>query len=104
MSDPFAPVVEIMGRHGVRCTAEEFHSAVNITFHKLESEQYDELHHDMWESLPRQVSLLAEDCLRGGMPESIRMLDIGCGTGLATDSLLKSPLGGRIAEIDLLDT
>jgi len=32
------------------------------------------------------------------------MLDIGCGTGLATDSLLRSALGPRVTEIDLLDT
>jgi SAM-dependent methyltransferase len=104
MNDPFAPVVEIMRRHGTRCSAEEFHSAVNINFHRFESEQYDELHRDMWESLPQQVALLADDCLRGEMPASIKMLDIGCGTGLATDSLLKSPLGPRITEVDLLDT
>jgi 2-polyprenyl-3-methyl-5-hydroxy-6-metoxy-1,4-benzoquinol methylase len=104
MSDPLAPVVEIMRRHGARCTVEEFHSAVNVTFHRFESERYDELHQDMWESLPQQIGLLADDCLRGEVPVSIRMLDIGCGTGLATDSLLRSALGPRVTEIDLLDT
>jgi SAM-dependent methyltransferase len=104
MNDPLAPVVEIMRRHGVRCSAEEFHSAVNVTFHRFESEKYDELHRDMWESLPQQIALLVEDCLRGDAAASIRMLDIGCGTGLATDALLRSPLGPRVAEVDLLDT
>lgn len=32
------------------------------------------------------------------------MLDIGCGTGLATDLLLRSALGARVAEVDLVDT
>lgn len=102
--DPLAPVEEILKRHGARCTPQEFHAAVNVTFHGFESELYDELHRDMWQSLPAQVNLLAEDCLRAGPPERIRMLDIGCGTGLATDCLLKSPLGQRVESVDLLDT
>ena len=103
-ADPWAPVAEICSRHGVRCSTAEFHAAVNVAFHRFESEHYDELHQDMWRSLPKQVQLLAEDCLEAGAPERIRMLDIGCGTGLATDSLLKSPLGARVESVDLLDT
>jgi 2-polyprenyl-3-methyl-5-hydroxy-6-metoxy-1,4-benzoquinol methylase len=104
MNDPLAVFQEIMRRRGARCSPEEFHAAVNLTFHRFESEHYDEFHRDMWDSLPRQVALLAQDCLRAGAPERIRMLDIGCGTGLATDLVLRSELGPRIAEVDLLDT
>lgn len=104
MNDPLTPIKEIMRRHGVQSTPEEFHAAVNVTFHRFESEVYDEGHRDMWESLPRQVELLASSCLKDGVPERIRMLDIGCGTGLATDCLLRSALGPRIQQIDLLDT
>ena len=104
MKNPLAPLAEIMRRHGARCSAAEFHAAVNVTFHGFESEIYDELHRDMWESLPREIALLAADCVGRGAPERIQMLDIGCGTGLATDLLLRSPLGPRIAEVDLLDT
>jgi SAM-dependent methyltransferase len=104
MDDPLAPFAAIMRRHGVRSTAAEFHAAVNVSFHRFESEVYDQLHRDMWESLPQQIALLAEDCLRGEMPDRLHVLDIGCGTGLATDSLLRSALGPRIAAVDLLDT
>jgi len=104
IADPWAPVAEICSRHDVKCSVVEFHAAVNVAFHRFESEHYDELHQDMWRSLPKQIHLLAEDCLEAGAPERIHMLDIGCGTGLATDSLLKSPLGERIENIDLLDT
>jgi 2-polyprenyl-3-methyl-5-hydroxy-6-metoxy-1,4-benzoquinol methylase len=104
MSNPLAHLDEIMRRRGVRCTAEEFQAAVNVTFHRFESEHYDQLHQDMWQSLPAQIALLAGDCLQHGAPESIRMLDIGCGTGLATQSLLQSPLGPRVSEVDLLDS
>jgi SAM-dependent methyltransferase len=37
------------------------------------------------------------------MPADLRMLDIGCGTGLASDSLLKAAVGSRVRAIDLLD-
>src|SRR5271155_4378126 len=105
MNDPLAPVEEIMRRHNVTAlTPSEFHAAVNVCFHRFESEIYDEGHRDMWETIPGQVALLAADCLRQNVPEQIRMLDVGCGTGLATDSVMRSPLAPRIKEIDLLDT
>jgi SAM-dependent methyltransferase len=104
VSDPLAPVAEVCERHGVKCSAAEFHAAVNVAFHHFESQEYDDLHRDMWRSLPAQINLLAEDCLRAGVPENVRVLDIGCGTGLAIDGLLKSPLAPRIESVDLLDT
>jgi len=97
-------VDEILRRRGGHCSAAEFQAAVNVTFHHFESEHYDDLHQDMWRSLPAQVDLLARDCLQSGAPERIRMLDIGCGTGLATDCLLRTALGPRVESVDLLDT
>jgi len=97
---------EIMQRHGVKGSIEDFHKAVNITFHKYESEIYDQGHKDMWESLPRQFALLIQDWLdcSPDPPEHIDVLDVGCGTGLATHLLLNSPIGLRIRSIALLDT
>jgi SAM-dependent methyltransferase len=84
---------------------EEFYSFLNLTFHEFESESYDDVHVYMWESLPPQFNLLIEDCLRSypDMPGELRLLDIGCGTGLASDSLFKTAIGSRIRAIDLLD-
>jgi SAM-dependent methyltransferase len=106
ISDPLAPVAAIMRQSGAGCSAEEFHAAVSVTFHQFESETYDEGQRDMWESLPLQFNLLVDDSLRScpDFVQSISVLDVGCGTGLASDCLLRSPLGGRIREIDLLDT
>jgi SAM-dependent methyltransferase len=95
-----------MDRHGVRCGLKEFHQSVNVLFHDFESEIYDRVHQDMWESLPRQFELLVGDWLRcdPDAPWEIRLLDIGCDTGLASDCLLKTAIGDRIKAIDLLDT
>jgi 2-polyprenyl-3-methyl-5-hydroxy-6-metoxy-1,4-benzoquinol methylase len=100
------PIAEIMHRHGARCTAEEFHAAVNVTFHEFESEVYDQEHGDMWSSLPRQFGLLADDYFSRYPDASrqFRLLDIGCGTGLATDCILGTQFQGRISHITLLDT
>ena len=91
----FPQIIEIMQKHGVKGSAEQFQSVVNVTFHKYESEVYDELHRDMWDSLPKQFQLLAADCLLKHplLPDSLHALDIGCGTGLASDCLLKTDLG-----------
>ena len=96
----------IMERHGAQCGVEEFHSFLNVTFHEFESACYDEAHADMWESLPAQFDLLLEDCLGQcpEVPERMGVLDIGCGTGLATACLLRTAIGRRIASVDLLDT
>ena len=101
-----ARLTEIMQRCNVRCTPEEFHNAVNVTFHEHESEEYDQGHRSMWECLPRQFSLLVGDWLESAPPppQEIHLLDIGCGTGLASYSLRKSPIGDRIRSVTLLDT
>ena len=105
-AEVFEAIAQIMERHAARSSPEEFHAAVNVAFHENESEIYDQEHADMWRSLPEQFRLLADDAKRlfpnnsGGL----HLLDIGCGTGLATDCLLKTELGERIELVDLLDT
>ena len=99
----------IMENHGVKVGMEAFHSAVNVAFHEFEAEVYDAVHEDMWQSAPQQIHLLVSDCLQATepirpLPQKIRVLDIGCGTGLATDALLKSNIGERIVSIALLDS
>ena len=99
-------IAPIMNRHGVKCTAEEFHAAVNVTFHEFESEVYDQEHSDMWASLPRQFGLLVDDYFQTYPVPSgeFRLLDIGCGTGLATQCILGTHFQGKISSITLLDT
>ncbi len=103
--EALTPVRKIMDRHGVHCSLEEFHEAVNVTFHNFEAAVYDQEHSDMWQSLPQEFNRLADDCGEAAKGhEELHLLDIGCGTGLATDCLLKTPLGRKIKSVDLLDT
>jgi ubiquinone/menaquinone biosynthesis C-methylase UbiE len=103
--DALAPIKKIMERHAACCSPETFHTAVNVTFHNFESEVYDQEHSDMWDSLPREFDRLANDCAEAaGVHDELNLLDIGCGTGLGTDFLLKSGIGTKIKSIDLVDT
>jgi SAM-dependent methyltransferase len=98
-------IANAMQRCGAVCAPDVFHHAVNVIRHEFESEVYDEIHSDMWASLPSQFDLIVRDCIEAGVaPQELSLLDIGCGTGLATDSILKSLIGPRIRHIDLLDT
>src|SRR5215469_13633322 len=105
VNDTLGFLPAVMARCGAQGSPEHFHAAVNVAFHEEESEVYDQIHKDMWTSLPPLFTLFAEDFLRAGaVPPELSMLDIGCGTGLASTSILQSPLGGRVGSIDLLDT
>lgn len=86
----------------------DFHRAINVAFHASESRVYDHMHQCMWDSLPRQYDLVAGDCLAydpslGARP-GLRLLDIGCGTGLSAQLLLDSPLGACVSHVTLVDT
>jgi len=104
--EPQLIISNIMKSHGAGCSVGEFQAAVNLYFHEFESEIYDQKHASMWDSLPRQFSLLVDDWLAADPepPRKIRLLDIGCGTGLAPDLMMKTAAGPWIRTVDLLDT
>lgn len=101
---PLNVLSPLISRYGVTCSLEEFQEAVNIVFHDMESSLYDEVHTDMWESLPSQFQLLANDIASANPATELRLLDIGSGTGLSTAQLLETTLGSRIKSVHLLDT
>jgi 2-polyprenyl-3-methyl-5-hydroxy-6-metoxy-1,4-benzoquinol methylase len=105
MDNPWAAILPIFERHGTSASVKEFHRQVNLHFHAVESRVYDKVHREMWDSLPPQFQLLAQDVLAIDPPtRNLRLLDIGCGTGLSTDLLLKTPLGKLVMDVCLLDT
>jgi 2-polyprenyl-3-methyl-5-hydroxy-6-metoxy-1,4-benzoquinol methylase len=98
-------LLPLMQARGVSLDAREFHRTVNLVFHGFESEVYDSIHIDMKRSLPRVFNALAQDWLSTGtVPQGLRVLDIGCGTGLSSELLMRTCLAARIEHIDMLDT
>ena len=85
--------------------AKQFQDIVNVVFHDYESKHYDNIHEEMWKSLPQQFDLLINDIWPlVSDSKTLKLLDVGCGTGLATEFLLGTPMNQKIADIHLLDT
>jgi 2-polyprenyl-3-methyl-5-hydroxy-6-metoxy-1,4-benzoquinol methylase len=105
MGSPWEAIIPILEQHGTSASVEEFHRQVNIHFHAMESRVYDKVHREMWDSLPLQFQLLSQDVLVLDSPaRNLRVLDVGCGTGLSADLLLKTTLGKLVTEVILVDT
>lgn len=80
-----------------------FHKSVNVVFHDIEAKYYDQLHAEMWDSLqPIYDNFINELSLSNLC--SLKILDIGCGTGLSTQMLLNTPIKESVVEATLLDT
>lgn len=104
--DALTSLMPLAERLGVRCDLATFHNAVNLAFHAAESKVYDEAHSCMWKSLPAQFKLLATECDRVDAlaHKHLRLLDVGCGTGLSAELLLRTPIGKNIQHVSLVDT
>jgi ubiquinone/menaquinone biosynthesis C-methylase UbiE len=101
----YRSLMPLIEKKSLICDPQEFQSRVNIIFHDFESASYDDLHDEMWKSLPYQYDLIINDISDNFKPgNNLSLLDIGCGTGLATDMLLKTTFGKSISKISLLDT
>ena len=96
----------LVKKKGMINSVQEFHNIINVLFHDIEAKYYDVLHESMWQSLPVVVKIFMDVILKNELLQldGIKMLDIGCGTGLCTDLVLKTVLGSYIKHVDLLDT
>lgn len=100
--DSLLPLIK---KSGSTLDPETFHRTVNVVFHDIEAGHYDALHAQMWESLGQQVNLLVTDLLKSHtVGDNLKLLDIGCGTGLSSQLLLESPIGKKITHVTLADT
>lgn len=98
-------LIPLIQAKGIEKDPQIFHQYINIVFHNHEARRYDQIHKEMWESLPLQYELLINDLNKSHRQfNGLRLLDIGCGTGLSSELLLRTSLGASINEITLLDT
>jgi ubiquinone/menaquinone biosynthesis C-methylase UbiE len=99
-------LIPLMKNKGCSFSPEKFQERVNVIFHNHEAAFYDEMHDDMKYSLQEQVNLLVSDVMKKILfsEKKLRVLDIGCGTGLSSEFLLNSKLGPFIEHVTLLDT
>jgi SAM-dependent methyltransferase len=104
-ADPWEPLMPVMAAHGVTLEPTEFFGAVSRAFHGCGAQSYDTLHRHMWQSLPEQFQHLVSDLLQQYPPPSHRMsaLDIGCGTGMSAELLLRTRMGAFVRQVDLVD-
>lgn len=79
---------------------------MNLTFHRHESTAYDRIHQEMWADLFNEFTRVTDAVVPHlpAAPRSLHLLDIGCGTGLAAEMLLRSALGPLVSRVTLLDT
>jgi SAM-dependent methyltransferase len=103
--DPWLPLMPLMAAHGVTLDPLAFFTAVSRAFHGCGAPSYDKLNRHMWQSLPTQFQHLVSDFLSKYPPPNHRMsaLDIGCGTGLSAELLLRTRMGAFIRQVDLVD-
>lgn len=80
-----------------------FQESINIIFHDIEAKYYDQLHSEMWDSLQHIYNLFMVNVKRLNIG-TLKILDVGCGTGLSSKMLIESPIGSTINKIFLLDT
>jgi ubiquinone/menaquinone biosynthesis C-methylase UbiE len=105
MNESFNSLLPLIEKKSLLKNTKDFHSIVNVIFHDHEAKSYDTIHDEMWQSLPYQYQLLVDD-IKDHIPpqQKLKLLDVGCGTGLATELILNTRLGENINEIHLLDT
>lgn len=98
-------LLPLMRSKGARCSPEEFQRTVNRAFHAEEAAVYDQVHANLWQSLPEIWQLLVEAILAAEppLPTRIKVLDVGCGTGMATALLMNTSLAGRVSQVVMLD-
>ncbi|MGD9901846.1 MAG: class I SAM-dependent methyltransferase [Vicinamibacterales bacterium] len=85
---------------GVICPADRFVALLSNAYHEAESAVYDEVHRELDDAAEAWTRCL--ESLARTLPASLRVLDIGAGTGFASLQVLRV-LGPRIERLVCLD-
>ncbi|RLJ79699.1 class I SAM-dependent methyltransferase [Pedobacter alluvionis] len=105
-TDVFKSLTPLFEQKSNLDSIKDFHEKVNLTFHNIEAKYYDKIHAEMWINLPEQVDRIINHLsawLNEQKIQKIKVLDLGCGTGLAAQLLIDSLVGRKIASMFLLD-
>jgi ubiquinone/menaquinone biosynthesis C-methylase UbiE len=102
----FNTLLPLIKKTGSTLSPADFQHTINVVFHDIEANHYDAIHANMWDSLQEQINLLVDDVYakEAITSKTLRLLDIGSGTGLSTELLLSSKFENHIGHITLLDT
>ena len=79
-----------------------FHHSVNVIFHDIEAKYYDQLHSEMCDSL--QPIYNSFNNILDTHQSNLKILDVGCGTGLSSEMLINTKFRKSIGKMILLDT
>lgn len=104
--DVFKSLIPLFEQKSNVDSIKDFHEKVNLTFHNIEAKYYDKIHSEMWINLPEQMERIIDRIFAWFDKKNIqkiKVLDLGCGTGLASQLLMNSLVGRKIASIFLLD-
>ncbi len=107
VDNPYNCLIPLIKKKAIETNPILFHKGVNEVFHNIEAEFYDSIHKNMWQSLPIIFEKLASklvDLSSFNINRTLKLLDIGSGTGLSTELILNSTLGDQIKNITLLDS
>ena len=53
----YTSLLPLLKKTGSPLSPEDFQARINVVFHDFESDHYDSMHDDMWESLQEQINL-----------------------------------------------
>jgi len=87
---------EYLRSQGIREPAKSFAAIVSNVWHAFESQHFDSVHSEITESADRWYTCLSR--ISPALPGSLRVLDIGTGTGFASAQVLRV-LGDRISAL-----
>lgn len=105
MGTAYDNLIPLIKKTGSKLSPKEFHKEVSVIFHDIEAQHYDNIHKNMWKSLQFQYAFIAKKITPlFENKNSLKVLDIGCGTGLSTSLLLDTPLKSKIKYLTLLDS